>query len=487
MKIPLIVFVCLVFNCVGFAQTVEVQYDVVSQTINVVNVKKSKDTLHTKEIRLKPGSIVKFKLVNFNTEALELERISKKAVLVDTTLLANNQKSVLSFFQNKFVAPSLGSEFTSILESLTKSKGQKISPTSSSKLPISQDELSNLVSYNTDELRTVINARLNAMSKVSNALIELKRLRVEVNLPESKIKESASSTIDFLDPETKRLFLAEKKQMEVYKRLNQLASENVFLLESSTNLLGESIKKDTLNKSRGENTSLYNRILVKDYLSLKKASDAVKEESVQTQLYSLYDDYRKIIEKKYVYDFSTVADMNNDLLNFNFYRVNSLDTNTKKKELIKTETFKFKMQDLRLVNSAGVLFVKYNTNPETYSINNGKIVATETDKITPVIATFLNVNSSSEAPIKIGGSFGIGIGVNESKSVHFMIGPNLTIGRTNLLNIHAGIVTSRLSRLGQGYKVGDALAGTDIPKINRYEFGTYFGISFNLSSITSKK
>jgi len=94
----------------------------------------------------------------------------------------------------------------------------------------------------------------------------------------------------------------------------------------------------------------------------------------------------------------------------------------------------------------------------------------------------LNFGSTSSAPIKIGGNLGIGVAVNEKKSINFFLGPSISLGRTNLINLNFGLSTSRLTRLSEGLKVGDSYAAK-IPTIDRYELGLYFGLTFNLASI----
>jgi hypothetical protein len=250
--------------------------------------------------------------------------------------------------------------------------------------------------------------------------------------------------------------------------------------------LDKSFKMDTISKSR-DNSQFSNLIQVRNYEAIKKTSESISEELIWNQLSELYNDYQKINEKQYFYSFSTIIDANNDLLNLNFYKTKEASMNETKRILVKSDNFRFKVKDIRIVNSAGLIFAKFNIAPENYSLTNGKIVGTKGDQITPIISSFLNVFSNSDAPVKIGGNLGIGISVNESKSIHFMLGPSISIGRSNLLNIHAGIFTSRTNRLSQGLNVGDNIAGSVVPLIYRYELGKYLGISFNLSSLSIKK
>ncbi len=479
----LFLLVEFIFSKVSFGQDYEINYDLISQKTNIINLKNTKDTLHKKEFKLKPGSNIKFKITNFNPEALELERISKKSFVIDTLLMSSNQNAIFSFLQNKMVVPSLGKEFSGMLEGLTKSRGQGASPLKTNKLLINKEELSNIPNYNFEDLSILMNSRFQAYAKLKEADSDLKKLRLEFNSTEESIKTNASKVIDFLDIETKKLFKSDKNQMDVLERLKQIASENALMIELASEALNNAFNEGNVPKTRSSDSDFFHKIETKNFESLQQAAKELNQEKIIQELINFYQDYRIILEKKYSYTFVTTANYNTDLLNINFYKVNANNIGNKnQREFLKSETFKFKINELKVATNAGILFVNYFENPQSYGIYNGKISATELDKITPVISTMLNFGSTSSAPIKIGGNLGIGVAVNEKKSIHFFLGPSISIGRTNLINLNFGLSTSRITRLSEGLKVGDIYAAK-VPTIDRYELGLYFGLTFNLAAI----
>ncbi len=478
-------FISIFFLCsvASIAQDFEINYDLISQKTNVINLKNTKDTLHKKEFKIKPGSNIKFKITNFNPEALELERISKKSFVIDTLLMTSNQNAIFSFLQNKMVAPSLGKEFAGVLEGITKSRGQFASPLKTNKLLINKEELSNIPDYSFDDLTILMNSRFQAFAKIKEVDSDLKKLRLEFNSTEENIKASATKAIDFLDVETKKLFKSDKNQTEILERLKQIASENALMIELASEALNTAFKKEGGLKTRSADSEFIQKIETKNFESFQQAAKELSQEKIIQELLNFYQDYRIILEKKYSYTFATTANYNSDLLNINFYKINtSTVENKNQREFLKSETFKFKINELKIATYAGIMFVNYFENPQSYGTYNGKITATEMDIITPVITTMLNFGSTSSAPVKIGGNLGIGVAVNEKKSINFFLGPSISLGRTNLINLNFGLSTSRLTRLSEGLKVGDSYA-VKIPTIDRYELGLYFGLTFNLASI----
>ena len=78
--------------------------------------------------------------------------------------------------------------------------------------------------------------------------------------------------------------------------------------------------------------------------------------------------------------------------------------------------------------------------------------------------------------IPLGGSAGF-------ESASFFLGPSLYIGHSNRLILNAGVMGGKVERLGAGYRIGDELLSSQaiIPLQSKYDFGVYFGLSFNLN------
>ena len=278
------------FSLASNAQDFEINYDLISQKTNVINLKNTKDTLHKKEFKIKPGSNIKFKITNFNPEALELERISKKSFVIDTVLMTSNQNAIFSFLQNKMVAPSLGKEFAGVLEGLTKSRGQSVSPLKTNKLLISKEELSNIPNYSFDDLTILMNARFQAFAKIKEMDYDLKKLRLEFNSTEESIKTNATKAIDFLDIETKKLFKSDKNQTEILERLKQIASENALMIELASEALNKAFKEENESKTRSSDTDFIHKIETKNFESFQQAAKELSQEKIIQELLNFYQD-----------------------------------------------------------------------------------------------------------------------------------------------------------------------------------------------------
>jgi hypothetical protein len=103
----------------------------------------------------------------------------------------------------------------------------------------------------------------------------------------------------------------------------------------------------------------------------------------------------------------------------------------------------------------------------------------------PAIAAFLNGYLRTSATIKVGGSFGLGVSANGRFRMYF--GPSLIIGRKERVVITGGASFGAISRLADGYEVGDAFLNnsslpTEVPMVlDQYKLGGYVGIGFNLT------
>ena len=111
--------------------------------------------------------------------------------------------------------------------------------------------------------------------------------------------------------------------------------------------------------------------------------------------------------------------------------------------------------------------------------------------VNPSIALFLNGYVRSGSWIKIGGCFGTG--VSNSGRVRIYLGPSFLIGRSERVILSGGIAFGARARLANGYHVNKEITDvTNLPAevptvVDRYDFGYFVGVSFNLTGDQNKK
>lgn len=85
--------------------------------------------------------------------------------------------------------------------------------------------------------------------------------------------------------------------------------------------------------------------------------------------------------------------------------------------------------------------------------------------------------------MSVGGTFGLGIGIDEESIglQNFFLVPNLILGKTQRIMFTIGLMSGKVERLTQGYRIGNTYKETNLPKKLVYELGYFLGISFSLT------
>lgn len=136
---------------------------------------------------------------------------------------------------------------------------------------------------------------------------------------------------------------------------------------------------------------------------------------------------------------------------------------------------------LKINASVGLSFAGFFNRPQAYFVRDDRIFAHDLDAFTPIVTSFIHFHPQSRRHVSLGGAFGLGIGIGGENSglQNYFLGPSLIAGKRQRIVFSTGLMTGKLHRLSQGYRVGDSYDESIIPTHSIYELGYFLGISFN--------
>jgi hypothetical protein len=142
-------------------------------------------------------------------------------------------------------------------------------------------------------------------------------------------------------------------------------------------------------------------------------------------------------------------------------------------------------EGLRITGGGGLFFSQFFKPQYTYSVNNGIILSEPDDQFLPLAATTVSFFSDRGRPATLGAMLGVGLPVLSSldaRSITFMLGPSVILGRAQRLSVSTGVMGGRTSRLSAPYQPGQSTTfqTENLPKSQKYEYGWYLGLNINL-------
>ncbi len=157
----------------------------------------------------------------------------------------------------------------------------------------------------------------------------------------------------------------------------------------------------------------------------------------------------------------------------------------------KIESMTQKDKKIRIVQGIGIrnfrnpqynLQPESSENPDNYVISNENAGSYEFDFITGASFKLIELNKK-DAKFKSDAGFFIGFG-GKNLFKNFYIGPNVKL--FDVIHINAGINISEFKLLKSGFSEGDRVdQGATIPTVSQWKISPYFGLTFDLSLITS--
>ena len=427
-------------------QDLLIRHDMVNKKIEYFKVRKYKDG--TQKItpvtrpRIRPNKSVKVEHVNINPFVYEQPRMN---------IVTTPQDSVASFNPFAMLMPTNITDkmgflnLASTRDASTADPQQQMCAAALSSLYDAYDEVDALkYSYKLTKEQILEQSRMKIKSVLKTSYAYT---HVDTSLRDYKKNDFQAMKNYFKD--------ICQVNMPVASRSGNDSKLDSFLGNSDAGSKDFIMPQDALNQ------------IEKDYLSVEEAdfsfenSFIVSDKDVVLNMgYSLTDEYKKKASK------------------------DSIAGGKSKKQTneVKDESVFIPVSGgVRISNSAGIGFTYLGTYRKTYYLENDSVLASSPDnRIVPVIGTFLNAYSRGLGVINIGGSFGIGVAIEETLSINYMFGITTVIGRKERLLFSAGLVLGPVSEPTKGYYVGKQTTNADFPTKLSYKPGIFFCVHYNI-------
>ena len=399
---------------------------------------------------------------------------------------------------------SLGNSISSIFENMPGSRGATTLEVAQAKQKF------NTMVYELSEIEDGINISRDKIEMVEKveasrnlALNDIHQLKTNTLIKPSRIKT-------LIEEEIMHSFAKSKNETV---DINDLLDNNKLLQEFDEAVISYNQKRvDYINMAgqwKDFNGTLNIMELLEDdmqFAYIKSASDSILQEinlNIESKLteplktnIDMQDranrtlelaEFRRVLEEIqsdiFVYKFPPVQ-AKGELMKVNITIQLDGDTNGE-------NTFKKLTQEVpvvggwKITGGVGLAFGALKDPSFSYSALNGIIVADENDQFIPMITSFAHIHRKSSKSINLGGSFGVGFPISGGSglsSASFFLGPTIVIGKQQKFLITAGVMGSKVDRLGGGMQIGDpieALTST-IPIQSKYELGYFIGISYDI-------
>ncbi|MBK8491848.1 MAG: hypothetical protein IPL49_13410 [Saprospirales bacterium] len=224
--------------------------------------------------------------------------------------------------------------------------------------------------------------------------------------------------------------------------------------------------------------------LDKTYEDLEKVVSELSGEDFQ-QLIKLRYTYEEVMSNDFSFAYQTTAKQDLTELTVKLNPKEDLPDNIRVASR-KLASFQVPTKGgLKINGSVGIGFGQFFARPQSYFVRDSIILADNEDSFVPYLSSFLHFYNYKPGQVSIGGSFGVGMPVFNSKgdqSIAFFLGPSLFLGGAQRITLTGGIMGARVQNLANGYKVGDVLDNPflGVPTGNSYQLGYFLGISINV-------
>ena len=435
---------------------------------------------HKRIIKVKGATPCIIRLLNYNTEALQTTSTLRKGTNMDSVSAVNFSGFVNTL--STLVNPSIGINFSNLLP---KGRGMLRMNVEMANLHPNFDELQvddqedALVKYD-----TIIRNKLSDINNWKLLLNRLNQLRFNTNFSRDETKKKTDELLKTLSADAPIVLKDEVKSRIVVR---QLARENTDYLRFALASFQKQI--DNPIASRGISNQINEYELAKENIKeYQKYVNNDTEAEVRQVMDNIVSSYQAILNNPFETKMNLVIEENIDLLQLNMYPVNEKGQRVSK-EPIQSQPFLVKIPgSVTILNTVGISFVQFIDPIKSYAVNSSaKIVSSLSDKILPSFSFYMHFVGRGSGTVKLGGHFGVGVPLTESKSVNFQLGPTLVVGAQNAICLNFGMIAGRVQRLSGGLKEGDSYTSTSpLPTVNRYELGYQVGLSFNVPGLLKK-
>ncbi|MBO6516137.1 MAG: hypothetical protein JJ975_06275 [Bacteroidia bacterium] len=227
---------------------------------------------------------------------------------------------------------------------------------------------------------------------------------------------------------------------------------------------------------------------------VQEISKTFNPDYITNQIDYLETVYTSIMATRFVFNSSHAAKDDEIELMLNFYKIplgddgqspttpdlNNLTSLPKVKDKKVSIVVK---GDMKVTTSIGLAFPRFETSDDFIN-KDSFIVSQPGGKYSPNLAAYVNFYPYTGRTVNLGGTFGVGVPLqSENRNVNMFMGLTALFGSDSRVSLHGGFSLGQVKQLGEGYEVGDKLLSTsqEVPIRNIWEWGSFVGISFNIS------
>jgi hypothetical protein len=299
------------------------------------------------------------------------------------------------------------------------------------------------------------------------------------------LNKPAPSTSDFLDANIRMT----REENESYMALRSSAREFQQNYQSFAGSMPMSFE--------GMGTDAYVNELVQTAETLHQA---LTTKGIADRLNNLEYNYQAVLNTPYRYTNNSRAMKDEMVVNLDFYDISLVGprhriasyvhANSDSIRLIRNKKITVITKgDIKINSSVGLTFPSYFDKNVTYENRDSVIRGTAGSNFAPMLGTFLNFYPYTGRNNHLGGSFGVGVPLNQGglSGLHFMLGLSSIMGNTNKVVLSGGLTLGQLDVLNLGFREGDNLGSITeaVPLKKQYQTGAYFSLSFAVGNVKS--
>ncbi|MCF7561881.1 hypothetical protein L3X39_14645 [Sabulilitoribacter multivorans] len=443
----------------------KVVYDYNNESINYFTIDKSNKIIDTLvKPKIKRSSLVEIELKNINPFAIDVVTDVKE----EQAFISGNGLNFSSFLSGvkSFSDSKLGLNITNLPTDTIFNKANTRGESLSSDYSSFNDKSSNISALKTTFLANLLNPNLSK-EEILNNIKSTAALERDARLPDPNENFYVYLT------QLEKIVLEDKTELTIdinkIKKATELEVDNTIKTASRGDLIERNYLINDLQKlissiNESASITIENLNKIKSFYSTLEASSF-------TRTYDYQIDSDKInIELKFVTSgFAT-----------------SLEDADNKQKTLKTRNIKLYAKGGFKINTGVALTLNnFGSNSQNFYIKDGIIGADSNDYLTPNLSTIINFYPYMGENFNIGGSFGLAIPISSDSDINgisFLLGPSMHFGSKSRLSLSGGLAYGPVKKLTKGLKVGDdaPTESIDAHTRNIYDFGYFFGISFNL-------
>jgi hypothetical protein len=286
--------------------------------------------------------------------------------------------------------------------------------------------------------------------------------------------------------------------LEANIRMNKEENESYMALISSAREFQMNYQAFTRSMSfgfEGMGTDAYVNSLVQTAENLHKELTTT---SIAERLNKLEYNYQAVLNTPYRYSNNARAMKDEMVVNIDFYDISLIGPRNRIASYVFTQSDSIRLirnkkinvitkGDIKINSSVGLTFPSYFDKNVNYENRDSVITSSPGSNFSPMLGTFLNFYPYTGRNNHLGGSFGVGVPINQGglSGLHFMLGLSSIMGNTNKVVLSGGLSIGQLDVLDFGFKAGDRLSDdrSTVPLKKQYQTGAYFALSFAIGNI----